>query len=63
MDEISRLKKELKEAQQGKEIAKLKAEIKETKTPSKVKAGIKKAGDFFRPRGNEKQKLADLMNM
>ncbi len=63
MDELTKLKQELKDAQRGKEIAKLKAQIKETKTPSKVKAGIKKAGDFFRPRGNEKDKLKDLMNM
>jgi len=63
MDEISRLKKELKDAQRGKEIEKLKAQIKETKTPDRVKKGIKKAADFFRPRGNEKDKLKDLMNM
>ena len=63
MDELSKLKKELKDLSKLKEINKVKAQIKELKNPSKTKATAKKVGDFFRPRGNEKEKLKELMNL
>lgn len=58
MDEIAKLKKELKEAERQKEIAELKKKIKETRNPNKLKKGIK---DFFRPRGNEDEIMEKMM--
>lgn len=62
MNELAKLKKELKDLCKLKEIEKVKAQIKEIKHPSQVKAGARRVGDFFRPRGNEKEKLKDLIS-
>ena len=63
MGELAHLKKELKALKNQKEIEKVKKQIKEIKNPSQVKAHAKKVGDFFRPRGTEKENLKDLMGI
>lgn len=63
MSELSKLKNELKSLKEQKEIAKVKKQIEEIKNPSKIKATGKKVAGFFKPRGNEKQALENLMNM
>lgn len=62
MDELTKLKKELAQLKKQKEAAKIQKEINELKNPSKKKAVGKKVADFFRPRGNEKDKLKELMS-
>lgn len=63
MSELSELKKQLKELQQQKEVAKVQKQINEIKNPSKVKATGNAVKKFFKPRGNEKEKLDFLMGL